>query len=161
MCKTIERSDAGILVGRQQRALGRIQFGEERSGRPFKRLHTTEEERPFFRPYGKAEFADARRIALPFLQKLQDGACDAGTTMQRFDNLGRWDQVEDDIEGLLFHARQSSTGDAVGHVRQMLVAGNFDPGSAGVSFWADLLVRAISIMLLMLSARRSDRLRSV
>jgi hypothetical protein len=47
-------------------------------------------------------------------------------------------------------------GDAVGHVRQMLVAGNFAPGNAGVPFWTDVIVQALAIVLLV-SWRRRDR----
>jgi hypothetical protein len=45
-------------------------------------------------------------------------------------------------------------GDAVGHVKQMLVAGNFAPGNAGVPFYSDVALPALMIGLLMI-ARRS------
>ena len=45
-------------------------------------------------------------------------------------------------------------GDAVGHVKQMLVAGNFAPGNAGVPFYSDIALPALAIGLLMI-ARRS------
>ena len=45
-------------------------------------------------------------------------------------------------------------GDAVGHVKQMLVAGNFAPGNAGVPFYSDVALPALAIGLLMI-ARRS------
>jgi hypothetical protein len=45
-------------------------------------------------------------------------------------------------------------GDAVGHVKQMLVAGNFAPGNAGVPFYSDVVLPVLMIGLLMI-ARRS------
>jgi hypothetical protein len=56
-------------------------------------------------------------------------------------------------------------GDAVGHVRQMVAAGNFAPGNAGVVFWTDLAIPALALALLAMakpapaagrSARRSQ-----
>ncbi len=47
-------------------------------------------------------------------------------------------------------------GDAVGHIRQMLVAGNFAPGNAGVPFYTDILCPLLAIVLLLM-ARRSTR----
>jgi hypothetical protein len=47
-------------------------------------------------------------------------------------------------------------GDAVGHVRQMLVAGNFAPGNAGTPFFTDIVLPVLTILLL-LAARRSER----
>jgi hypothetical protein len=46
-------------------------------------------------------------------------------------------------------------GDAVGHVKQMLVAGNFAPGNAGVPFYSDIALPLLMIGLLMI-ARRSE-----
>ncbi len=46
-------------------------------------------------------------------------------------------------------------GDAVGHVKQMIVAGNFAPGNAGVPFYSDIAFPALAIILLMI-ARRSQ-----
>jgi hypothetical protein len=45
-------------------------------------------------------------------------------------------------------------GDAVGHVKQMLVAGNFAPGNAGIPFYSDVVLPALMIGLLLI-ARRS------
>ena len=45
-------------------------------------------------------------------------------------------------------------GDAVGHVKQMLVAGNFAPGNAGVPFYSDVVLPVLMIVLLII-ARRS------
>jgi hypothetical protein len=45
-------------------------------------------------------------------------------------------------------------GHAVGHVKQMLVAGNFAPGNAGVPFYSDVVLPVLMIVLLMI-ARRS------
>jgi hypothetical protein len=44
-------------------------------------------------------------------------------------------------------------GDAVGHVQQMLIAGNFAPGNAGVPFYMDIICPLLSIALLA-TARR-------
>ena len=44
-------------------------------------------------------------------------------------------------------------GDAVGHVKQMLVAGNFAPGNAGVPFYSDIAFPLLAIVLLMIVRR--------
>jgi hypothetical protein len=44
-------------------------------------------------------------------------------------------------------------GDAVGHVREMIVADNFAPGNAGLIFYADIFVPAIGFTLLWLQHR--------
>jgi len=49
-------------------------------------------------------------------------------------------------------------GDAVGHVRQMIVAHNFAPGNAGSWFWTDVLVPLVMIVSLIAAAGRSARL---
>jgi hypothetical protein len=46
-------------------------------------------------------------------------------------------------------------GDAVGHVRQMIVAHNYAPGNAGSWFWTDVLVPALMVALIVML----DRLR--
>jgi hypothetical protein len=46
-------------------------------------------------------------------------------------------------------------GDAVGHVRQMMVAGNFAPGNAGVPFDSDIAFPLLAIILLII-VRRSQ-----
>ena len=45
-------------------------------------------------------------------------------------------------------------GDAVGHVRQMLIAGNFAPGNAGVPFYTDIICPLLAIALLLVASRR-------
>jgi hypothetical protein len=45
-------------------------------------------------------------------------------------------------------------GDAVGHVRQMQIAGNFAPGNAGVPFYTDVICPLLAITLLLLASRR-------
>jgi hypothetical protein len=45
-------------------------------------------------------------------------------------------------------------GDAVGHVRQMRVAGNFAPGNAGVPFYMDIICPLLAIALLLVASRR-------
>jgi hypothetical protein len=44
-------------------------------------------------------------------------------------------------------------GDAVGHVRQMTIAGNFAPGNAGVPFYMDVICPVLAIALLVIAAR--------
>jgi hypothetical protein len=44
-------------------------------------------------------------------------------------------------------------GDAVGHVRQMVGAGNFAPGNAGVPFYMDIIAPALAVALLLASRR--------
>jgi hypothetical protein len=46
-------------------------------------------------------------------------------------------------------------GDAVGHVKQMIVAGNFAPGNAGVPFYSDIAFPVLAIILLII-VRRSQ-----
>jgi disulfide bond formation protein DsbB len=50
-------------------------------------------------------------------------------------------------------------GDAVGHVRQMLVAGNFAPGNAGVPFYMDVISPLTAIGLVIV-VHRLGRVRS-
>lgn len=50
-------------------------------------------------------------------------------------------------------------GDAVGHVRQMLVADNFAPGNAGPWFWSDVLVplvMTVSLAAMWRQTRKCD-----
>jgi hypothetical protein len=49
-------------------------------------------------------------------------------------------------------------GDAVGHVREMVTAGNFQPGNAGVPFYTDVLCPLLAIALL-IAAPRGGRAR--
>src|SRR5271170_6866002 len=46
-------------------------------------------------------------------------------------------------------------GDAVGHVNQMLIAGNFAPGNAGVPFYMDIICPMVAIALLLMARPRS------
>ena len=46
-------------------------------------------------------------------------------------------------------------GDAVGHVKQMIVAGNFASGNAGVPFYSDIVFPLLAIILLAI-VRRSQ-----
>lgn len=41
-------------------------------------------------------------------------------------------------------------GAAIGHVQQMLTAGNFAPGNAGAIFWTDILLPIVGFSLLVL-----------
>jgi hypothetical protein len=50
-------------------------------------------------------------------------------------------------------------GDAVGHVKQMMVAGNFAPGNAGVPFYMDILCPLLAIALVVI-AKREGRVRA-
>jgi hypothetical protein len=45
-------------------------------------------------------------------------------------------------------------GDAVGHIHQMLAAGNFSPGNAGVPFYTDIICPILAIGFLFLEHRR-------
>jgi hypothetical protein len=45
-------------------------------------------------------------------------------------------------------------GDAVGHVKQMLIAGNFEPGNAGVPFYTDIICPVLAIALLLIAKQR-------
>lgn len=47
-------------------------------------------------------------------------------------------------------------GDAIGHVREMVMAGNFAPGNAGVPFYVDIIGPLSAIALLFVSSRRKD-----
>jgi hypothetical protein len=44
-------------------------------------------------------------------------------------------------------------GDAIGHVGQMIAAGNFAPGNAGVPFFGDLVFRVLALILLIIVQR--------
>ncbi len=48
-------------------------------------------------------------------------------------------------------------GDAIGHVRQMIVVANFAPGNAGVPFYMDVICPALAIVLLVLAKRSRTR----
>lgn len=45
-------------------------------------------------------------------------------------------------------------GDAIGHVREMVMAGNFAPGNAGVPFYMDIIAPLLSITLLLVASRQ-------
>jgi hypothetical protein len=44
-------------------------------------------------------------------------------------------------------------GDAIGHVHQMVIAGNFAPGNAGVPFYMDIICPLLAISLLAVAVR--------
>ena len=44
-------------------------------------------------------------------------------------------------------------GDAIGHIREMIAAGNFAPGNAGVPFFMDIIGPVLAIALLFASRR--------
>jgi hypothetical protein len=44
-------------------------------------------------------------------------------------------------------------GDAVGHIREMAIAGNFAPGNAGLPFYMDVICPALAITLLIIATR--------
>ncbi len=48
-------------------------------------------------------------------------------------------------------------GNAMGHIRQMIVAGNFAPGNAGPWFWTDVLGPLLLIVLLRLAHSETRR----
>jgi hypothetical protein len=45
-------------------------------------------------------------------------------------------------------------GDAIGHVRQMRISGNFASGNAGVPFYTDIICPLLAIALLLIASRR-------
>ncbi|MGE3147989.1 MAG: DUF6790 family protein [Pseudorhodoplanes sp.] len=49
-------------------------------------------------------------------------------------------------------------GDAVGHVRQMLIAGNFAPGNAGLPFYMDIVCPVLAMVLLAIAMRQQSSL---
>jgi hypothetical protein len=51
-------------------------------------------------------------------------------------------------------------GDAVGHVRQMIVAHNYAPGNAGSWFWTDVLVPVLMVVLIAALDRQGRRVAS-
>lgn len=51
-------------------------------------------------------------------------------------------------------------GDAVGHVAQMAIAGNFAPGNAGVPFYMDVTCPLFAITLLVIATRGFDHRRA-
>jgi hypothetical protein len=48
-------------------------------------------------------------------------------------------------------------GDAIGHVREMMVAGNFAPGNAGLPFYMDIICPTLAIALVVAAKRREKR----
>lgn len=46
-------------------------------------------------------------------------------------------------------------GDAIGHARQMLLAGNFAPGNAGLPFFMDIICPLLAVALLITAKRAS------
>ena len=47
-------------------------------------------------------------------------------------------------------------GDAIGHVREMVMIGNFAPGNAGVPFYMDIIGPLSAIALLFVASRRGN-----
>jgi hypothetical protein len=45
-------------------------------------------------------------------------------------------------------------GDAIGHVRQMVIANNFAPGNAGPWFWTDVFVPLLLVVCIVVAWRR-------
>jgi hypothetical protein len=48
-------------------------------------------------------------------------------------------------------------GDAIGHIREMTVAGNFAPGNAGLPFYMDIICPTLAIILLIMAKRGQKR----
>ncbi len=48
-------------------------------------------------------------------------------------------------------------GDAIGHIREMTVAGNFAPGNAGLPFYMDVICPTLAIVLVIIAKRRQRR----
>ena len=57
-------------------------------------------------------------------------------------------------EAAVIAASISLLGDAVGHVHQMLAAGNFAPGNAGIPFFTDIICPVLAISLLLATCQR-------
>jgi hypothetical protein len=53
----------------------------------------------------------------------------------------------------------SLLGDAVGHIHQMLAAGNFAPGNAGVPFFTDVVCPVLALCLLFATRQQPDVVR--
>jgi hypothetical protein len=51
-------------------------------------------------------------------------------------------------------------GDAIGHIRQMLVAGNFAPGNAGLPFYMDIICPLLAIVLLVTAKKKTGLLQN-
>jgi len=49
-------------------------------------------------------------------------------------------------------------GDAIGHIRQIVTAGNYSPGNAGPWLWSDLLLPVVLVSSLALASRRRGEL---
>jgi hypothetical protein len=47
-------------------------------------------------------------------------------------------------------------GDAAGHVREMVTAGNFAPGNAGLPFYMDIICPTLAIILVNVAKRRDE-----
>ena len=47
-------------------------------------------------------------------------------------------------------------GDAIGHIREMIVAGNFAPGHAGLPFYMDIICPTLAIILAIIAKRRRN-----
>jgi len=48
-------------------------------------------------------------------------------------------------------------GDAIGHIREIMVAGNFAPGNAGLPFYMDIICPTLAIILVIVAKRREVR----
>src|SRR6201992_3465984 len=48
-------------------------------------------------------------------------------------------------------------GDAIGHVREMVVAGHFAPGNAGVPFYMDVICPLLAVTLVVLARRQQAK----
>ena len=52
-------------------------------------------------------------------------------------------------------------GDAIGHVHQMMVAGNFAPGNAGLPLYMDIICPVLAITLLVIATRDRNAASSI
>jgi len=48
-------------------------------------------------------------------------------------------------------------GAAIGHIRQMVVAGNFNPGNAGLWFWLDVLMPLLFMFLIIMLKKKTPQ----
>jgi len=60
------------------------------------------------------------------------------------------------VTGLWAGAFHVFLPETIGHMREMVMAGNFAPGNAGVPFYMDIIAPLSAIALLFVSSRRKD-----
>ena len=94
-------------------------------------LHT-DPDRTAWLSLSNTEISDASAASLKQMADLQHLRIDKHRESQSF-------RLAAAIAGIVWY-----WGDAVGHVRQMVVANNYAPGNAGPWFWTDVIVPLLS-----------------